>query len=434
LLLAALIVIFEWTNAHFSRQKFIYLLLLLSWSAALPWLAGRMIYMIPDRDAFLALTYGKILFPTFAHKVLWFSFPALYLCWRLVAAKTEKWNFSRWKSTIPNGLLVLLMTAYGAYTVYDRRAEMLNQMYFDLQRGHFESVMVLGKDYPTKNRLACYLTNIALAESGRMPYNMFQYKQTGITGLFLDWELSYFTFWYAGEIYYRLGMMPEAEHYAFESLVTNPKEPNVQVLRRLTLTNMARRDSLTAGKYLKYFDHSFVYRGWAKQQRNNLAAAMADTAFHIPDTPVPSSCSDFFFTAQRPDYALFMLLESNPKHRMAFEYLMAYWMLQKDINQIKRGIDQYLENFDYQGIPTHYEEALMVYKNATKEGDDFYTKYPVSQATRERFSQYVQAYKAAQTSKRSFELLQKQFGATYWYYMHFVEPSTLKKQDEQNRY
>jgi hypothetical protein len=76
----------------------------------------------------------------------------------------------------------------------------------------------------------------------------------------------------------------------------------------------------------------------------------------------------------------------------------------------------------------------MVYKNATKEGDDFYTKYPVSQATRERFSQYVQAYKAAQTSKRSFELLQKQFGATYWYYMHFVEPSTLKKQDEQNRY
>ena len=416
------------------RIKHLYLLSLSVLSVLLPWLSWRMIYTVPISEAYFALTPVSFLFPTVINKILWFSFPILYFIWRLTASKVAQWNLASWKLSVSNILFVVVMTGYGAYSVYDRRAVILNRMAFELQHGNWESVISLGQAYPTKNRLVCYFTNIALAESGQMPYHMFQSPQVGVAGLFLDWQLTYFALWHLGEVYYRLGMIPEAEHCAFEALVSNPKEPNAQTMRRLVVTNIIRRDSVTANKHLGYFEHSLAYREWARQQRKNLVQAMTDSTFHISDTPVPCHYEDFFINYQHPDITLLMLLQSNPTHRMAFEYLMSYYMLQKDIEQVKWCMDQFYENFDYPGIPAHYEEALIVFQNSMQVGEEFYVQYPISQATRERFDRYLQAFKATQGSKRNFEQLEKQFGNTYWYYVHFVEPSTLQKKDEKNRY
>lgn len=432
LLLAVLFFIFEITNSR-DPFKIPYLLILPAFSAILPYLAWRSIYIVPIRSAYFALTPVEFLFPTKVNMALWISFPLLFIIWRLVAAKTNQWIFSLWKFLIPNFLIVSILIA-SAFTFYDRKAEILNHITCSLAHDHLDSVLALSKEYPTDNRLICYLSNIALAESGQMPYRMFQYKQIGTAGLFLDWQVNYYLFWQLGEIYYRLGMFSEAEHCAFEALVSSPKEPNAQTLRRLTLINIARRDSATAGKYIRYFEHSLAYRGWAHQQRVNLASAMADSSFHIPGTPKPYRYRDFFISYQQPDYSLLTLLESNPTHRLAFEYLMAFYLLQKDLKQMKWCMDHFFTNFEYPNIPTHYEEALLAYKDLMRENEQFYEQYPVSRTTRERFAGYVQAYKTAQSSKRNFEQLQKQFGNSYWYYLHFVVSSPIMKKDEQNRY
>lgn len=442
LLLPAMILIFELTRADRSSErqpakwsKYVYLLLLAAVSALLPWFARYAVYTVSLREAYFALTPANFLFPTIVNKALWISFPVLYLVWRLVAAKAGKWNFTPWKVIVPNCLAVAFMSACGAYSIHDHRSEMLHRMNFELQRNNWDAVTALSKDYPTKNRLVCYYTNIALAQSGQMPYSMFHYRQLGIAGLFLDWQLTYHSMWYLGEVYYRLGMIPEAEHCAFEALVSSPKEPNVPVLQRLAITCIVRRDSASACKYLGYFDRSLAYRKWARQQRAYLALAMSDTAFRIPATPIPARYDNFFINYQYPDRTLLRLLQSAPGHRMAFEYLMAYYMLQKDTERIKWCMDNFYGNFDYPNIPTHYEEALLVYQNSTQAGDEFYAQYPVSEAVRERFARYIKAFGAVQGgNKRSLEQLEKQFGNTYWYYVHFVETSTLRKKDEQNRY
>jgi tetratricopeptide (TPR) repeat protein len=403
-----------------------YMAVLSGWAALLPWLAWRQVYTAPIREVYFALTPMDFSYPTIVNKALWLSFPVLFLCWRLVGDKVNQWNFSRWKVIALNCLPVAVMTACGAYAGSDRRAEILNRMSFELQHGHPETVMALAKEYPSNNRLSCYLTNIALSESGRMPYSMFHYRQTGVDGLFLERRLSYSLLWHLGEIYYRLGMMPEAEHCAFEALVSSPKEPNVQTLRRLALTGIQRRDSAIACKYLRYLDRSLVYRAWAQQQRVNLGSRMADSAFQVPGAPTPFYYGDFFIDYQKPDNALLMLLQANPKHRMAFEYLMSCRMLQKDIEQVKWYMDQYFGNFDYPDIPVHYEEALMAYKLMMRAGDDFYMQYPVSQDTRKRFDRYRQAIWAAQSDKRNFERFEKEFGNTYWYYLHYIDPSGIQ--------
>ena len=451
LLLAVLILIFELSGFKSlkeqtrKRDKLLYLLLLAGWTALLPWLSLHLFYTVMMHEAYFALTPANFIKPTIDSKLLWLSIPVLYLVWILIVVNrhcvlnliqdhpqspaTIRGSRVKHGMTALNCLLVVVMTGYCAYTMFDRRANIINKMTFELQHNDYGSALATGKKNPTNNRLVCYLANIALYESGQMPDSMFHYKQLGTAGLFLNWEFvnAGNLVWYLGEVYYRLGMILQAEHCTFESLVSSQKGPGAKILQRLVLTNIARRDVATADKYLRYLDHSLFYRKWSRQQRTNLALAMADSTFHIPGTPIPVQCKDFFIPYQVPEYTLLMLLEANPKHRMAFEYLMAYSMLQRDLEKVKWCMDNYYKNFDYPAIPIHYEEALLLYKNVYDESPDFFSQYPVSNATLERYNRYMQAVNAAQGSKRKFEQFQKQFGNTYWYYMNLINPATLKK-------
>ena len=425
-----LIVIFELFEKKY-KFKYLYLLLAIAWSAILPWLSWRFIYYLPVKDAYFSLTFLKMFFPTWHHQALWISIPALYLLWRYLAPKTRKWNLAPWKMILPNSLIVAALIYFCTNSVYDRSAEILYRMEHEVQHNNWKETIRLANAYPGRNRLVCFYVNIALAKTGQLPYRMFQYKQVGEGGLFFDNEMTYFSM---GEVYYQLGLIAEAEHSAFEALVISRKEPNVRTLRRLVYTNIARRDSATAVKYLRYFDRSPTYRAWAKQQHAHLAKAMADASFHIPGEPFITCFDDFFVDHNFPDKVLLKLLKCNPQNRIVFEYLMAYYMLQKDIEKIKWCIDAYYPNFNYPAIPAHYEEALLVYQSAMKAGDDLLKQYPVSSDTRQRFARYNQMYLSAQGNKRNFELLEKQFGATYWFYLHYVKPLSLQKNEEKNRY
>ncbi len=340
--------------------------------------------------------------------------------WRIIAGKRKLWKLSQWKIGILNFFIVSVITIHCTYTIYDRKTNTINQMTYELQHRNFDSAIAVVKKYPPDNRLGCYFTNLALYESGQLPYRMFHYPQMGTAGLFLNWEYANNNtlVWYLGEVYYRLGMIFQAEHCAFESMVANPKGSDVKVLQRLALTNIERRDSATAEKYLRYLDHSLFYCKWVQQQRANLALAMTDSTFHIPDTPMPAQGENFFIPYQMPEYTLLRLLKFNPKNRMAFEYMMAYCMLQKDLEKVKWCMDNYYENFDYPTIPTHYEEALILYKIAIDKDSDLFTKYQISNATFERYNRYMQAVKVAQRNESKFDRFYKQFGNTYWFYMN----------------
>ena len=401
----------------------------------LPWIAWQTLYTVPIKEAYFALTPLNDPFMMVINIMLWLSLPVIYLFWRLIASFVNRRQFAVWKMLIPNLLLTIIATGYGAYKAYDSKVETLYGMIFETQNQDWQRVITLSKSYPAKNRLSCYYTNLALANLGVMPDSMFHFKQTGVSGLFLDRDLTYFSLWYVGEAYYHLGMMFAAEHCAFEAMVGSPKEPNAQTLQRLVYTCILRRDSASANKYIRFFEKSPTYRQWAAIQRKHLEKAMADATYTILNLPTPMQSRDFFIDYQAPDRILIQLLNDNPTHRIAFEYLMAYYMLQKDMELIKWCFDAYYANMNYPaGLPTHYEEALMVYKRMNKLNDDFYSKYPVRQATRERYNSYIQAFMTAQGVKRNIELLQKRFGDTYWFYLHFNEPATLQKSDEKNRY
>ena len=117
---------------------------------------------------------------------------------------------------------------------------------------------------------------------------------------------------------------------------------------------------------------------------------------------------------------------------MAFEYLTAWYLLVKDMDSFRKCMDAYFQRFAYPDIPVHYEEALLICQHLNP-SENVLERYPVSDLTRKRFNDYVQAYKSAQ-SDRQIKNLYRQFGNTYWFYHHFRQPQLLKSADESNRY
>jgi hypothetical protein len=124
------------------------------------------------------------------------------------------------------------------------------------------------------------------------------------------------------------------------------------------------------------------------------------------------------------------ILEDNGDNRAVFEYLMAFYLLERDFEQAKKCYDRYFPSFPYRHIPVHYAEFLVLYKHINKLDDSFYEHYPVPRNIRERFDMMdvlVQAKMDGQVQKS----LENSFGNTYWFYVRFplFNIQTVKKNE-----
>jgi hypothetical protein len=66
-----------------------------------------------------------------------------------------------------------------------------------------------------------------------------------------------------------------------------------------------------------------------------------------------------------PEAMLSCLLEKNGKNRMAFEYLMAWHLSNRQLTRFIQRLTE-LRDLGYETLPRHYEEAVMVYTAAAR--------------------------------------------------------------------
>ncbi len=113
-----------------------------------------------------------------------------------------------------------------------------------------------------------------------------------------------------------------------------------------------------------------------------------------------------------------MLVDENPANREAFEYLMSWLMLSKEVEMLVNNI-RLMKNMGYTRIPRHIEEAVMIYYDSQGVYPDL-GGLELSDEIKLRFSQYFTAYMSARQNPASLkEKMEKQFSNTFWYYFHF---------------
>lgn len=114
---------------------------------------------------------------------------------------------------------------------------------------------------------------------------------------------------------------------------------------------------------------------------------------------------------------LLCLLEENSKNKMAFEYLMAWYMLTRQLDKFVRNIRR-LDDFDYPDIPRHYEEAVLLYTFAKKKQVDLNGRR-IRLDSRRRFARFNHILSLhGSNAQAAFDSLADYWDSYFFYYLY----------------
>jgi hypothetical protein len=391
---------------------------------ATPYVARLFIYLIPLKTAYFALTpFDYPGLPNVPYRLAWLSLPLLYAVWRTIAHKHPVAQIKKPRIWIVvYGCILFPLSLWGMHTFSNPEQEQIMRMAYNTEHGNWNAVLRDGIKKTDSDWMAtpiAYFSNIALSEKGILASKMFSIKQTGPYGMFLAWEPDYRIYLYIGELYYRLGIVQEAEHCAFEASIT---DYGAKAMRRLVQTTMLLRDTNGFEKYICLFDKSPVYHHWAKKQREHFQHFLADSSYVIPELPTTLTIHNFTIKYENPEPNLRSLLETNPHNKKVFENLVVYYLLRKDLDSFFEVMEQYYQGMNYEIIPRHIEEGLLLCASTLHKQEYIMNKYTIRKETIGRYLTFLKEFDSL-----SGKNLQAKYSDTYCYYFSDVKPLILNE-------
>ena len=112
----------------------------------------------------------------------------------------------------------------------------------------------------------------------------------------------------------------------------------------------------------------------------------------------------------------------NTKNKMAFEYFMAYCLLEGQVGRFIEHLHR-LNYFDYPKIPRHFEEAILIYNQLTGgKGIDLPDK-GISEETTRKFEDFNRIMAKHNKDKKAARRELNKYRDTYWFYgLYYFKP------------
>jgi hypothetical protein len=260
----------------------------------------------------------------------------------------------------------------------------------------------------------------ALYHTGRLPYDMFDFPQTP-HGLLLTHEekASYLTQLKLCDFFIELGRVNIAEKLASEILAA--KRHSGIVVEKMAWINIIKGQNRTARIYLNALRKDPACRGTA----GALLGAL-DGGFAPDETAYIDNIRSCMYEEGHPgtgdesvEQMLTGLLARNPGNKMAFEYLMACYLLEGRVDKIAANIERFAE-LGYPGIPTLYEEAMIIHFGSQGGKIDL-NKFNIRRETIDCYMKFVRIRNSVRPNNRQAVLnrLISEFGSSYFFYCTF---------------
>ncbi|GHT47740.1 hypothetical protein FACS189440_09200 [Bacteroidia bacterium] len=289
-------------------------------------------------------------------------------------------------------IVLILLAVWGFKTQANwEKEEIMAYDYFSRSQKWNSIIRLADKKAPTAP-LSVASLNLALANQNQLSNFMFEYFQNGPEGLLPTFQKEFIADMMAGEIYYHLGLVNTAQRLAFEGMEAIPGyQKSVRSIQRLAETNLINGHYEVANKYLTILKQTLFYKKWAEETATYLYNEKKINAH--PEWGKLRRFrprKDFLFSEQEKDQVLGILYQNNTNNRMAYDYLLAYTLLEKDLSHFYEYY-RLLENKKKEEmVPKSYQEALAVVLGQVN------------------FN-----------SRQNEEAFYKQYGKTYWYYLLF---------------
>lgn len=269
-----------------------------------------------------------------------------------------------WRWLLGTAALVLVAGAAAFFPLNRSARSLLRIQRFDAHEQWQELLQEVRRFPPERVPVLVYWDlNRALYHTGQLPYQMFAYPQHPLgllptVKLFSGLKMTKQCWLKLAQLMLDLGRVNEAERAAYEALEALGDRPGI--LRLIALISTVKGEAETAGVLLHALSHDLVCGRWARDRLRMLGEDPRLSA-----DPEVRRLRSSMILEDHPggvlplDEMLKELLDRNSENRMAFEYLMAHYLLTGDLEGVAENIGR-LDSFDYPGIPRHCEEALVI--------------------------------------------------------------------------
>ena len=329
-------------------------------------------------------------------------------------------------------VLVIVSSWFGIKASFDAMTYDLIDYDFLVRTEQWDKIIEKAEKKQATTPLSVSCVNLALSQKGQLADRLFEFYQNGGEGLFPTFTRDMISPVSTAEIFFRLGMVNDAERYMFEAQEAIPNyRKSARLTRRIIECEIINGNYQVAAKLLRRLQKTLFYSNWANQTMALLGNEKA-----INQHPIYGKLrkyrekkQDFLFSDREMDQMLGLLFLNDNHNKMAYEYLMCYELLQRDMEKFMQYYP--LGRFvDYDHIPRSFQEILI--GNWMKTHSDPRTiPYSVDAQNVNNTLNFIQLY--MQNPKNPL-LNQQPYVSNAWHYMVIQDKEEAKKEEKKTIY
>ena len=282
-------------------------------------------------------------FPTLFYAA-WFSAMIIPLVMWLVVRGKKSENAQQQNNSLTSHLLPLIsfvLVAVVMGTVVwknaNLKAEKVMQYDFMARHQQWNRILATATAERPNNQIGVTVQNLALAMHGVLADHLFDYNQNGLLGLLPDVQSDATSPLPTAEAFYQLGMINVVQRTVFEAQeAILDFQKSGRCYKRLAQTNLINGNYEVARKYLLALQKTLFYREWANETlpllgneeaiANHPEYGRLRQFAYKEDVPT----GDFYFSDHVTPEMLESLYFGNTDNRLAYQYLVAYYVLTND--------------------------------------------------------------------------------------------------------
>ena len=329
-------------------------------------------------------------------------------------------------------VLVIVASWFGIKASFDEMTYDLIDYDFLVRTEQWDKIIEKAEKKPATTPLSVSCVNLALSQKGMLADRLFEFYQNGGEGLFPTFTRDMISPVSTAEIFFRLGMVNDAERYMFEAQEAIPNyRKSARLTRRIIECEIINGNYKVAAKLLRRLQKTLFYSNWANQTMALLGNEKA-----INRHPVYGKLrkyrekkQDFLFSDREMDQMLGLLFLNDNHNKMAYEYLMCYELLQRDMEKFMQYYP--LGRFvGYDHIPRSFQEILI--GNWMKTHSDPRTiPYSVDAQNVNNTLNFIQLY---MQNPKNPQLGQQPYVSNAWHYMVIQDKEEAKKEEKKTIY
>ena len=319
--------------------------------------------------------------------------------------------------------LILVLGAVFWYRDPNFRAEI--KMNHAMERLEWRKALdIAKKQKQTPTRLIVLNKNLALLKLGKAGDEMFHYLDGGVAP---DSPLQIRLMQVGGKmLYYHYARMNFCYRWCLEDAVEYGWK--VDYLKYMVRTSLISGEPDLAQKYINTLKKTLFYRGWAERYEKMIE----DPSLMAKDREMASILPLYQYEDQLDGdnslveiYLLNYFAHTYNEHTtpMFDEAALMCALTLKDIPTFWNCFFRYANSHKADRMPTHYQEAALLYGNLEKNVD--ISKMPFDKAVKMRFQDFMRfaqkhAVENVERDPEAKKLFYDRYGNTFWYFYFFI--------------